>query len=179
MTEVAHQHKFGDLTVQLIPYDGDFWVTGEAVGVALEYPDPLRGVSKVFQRNRERLEKHSTLVKLTTVEGGIAKLRAVRVFNEEGVMIITMLSRQPKAVEFQDWAVQILKAYRHGELALSGAGERDHLLELCLRESGRGNVAALHTLVTRYGYPQTMPAEQTELLKALKGAASKQLPLPM
>lgn len=113
-----------------------------------------------------------------TPSGSVQK-RPTRVYNEEGVMIITMLSRQPKAAAFRAWAVGILKAYRRGELALTAGGARDHLLELCLRESGRGNVAALHTLVDRYGYPRTLPAEQTALLTALKGAASKQLPLPV
>lgn len=69
--------------------------------------------------------------------------------------------------------MQILKAYRHGELALRGAGERDHLLELCLREAGRGNVPAMRTLVRRYGYPESDIQEQLDALRSLKGKQMK------
>lgn len=177
LQQAPDTYRFGEVSIPLVAHDGDVWMTGEAIGAALEYPDPPRGVAKVFQRNREELDPHTCVVNLTTqVEGGVSQRRAVRVYNEEGVMILTMLSRQPKAAAFRAWAVQVLKAYRRGELALAAGAGRDTLLELCIRESGRGNVTAMHTLVRRYGYPAELPGQQLAAMRAVK---HPQLPLPV
>jgi len=170
---------FNGTAVQLIPYDGDFWVTGEAIGGALGYPDAPRAIAKVYNRNPEELKNYSTVAKLTTHDNdGTARRRSVRVYNEEGIMIITMLSRQPKAAEFRAWAVQILKAYRRGELLMTTPGARDYLLELCIRESGRGNVAAMDILITRYGHRPQIVQEQKFMLACLSGKAQVMLPYP-
>lgn len=43
-------------------------------------------------------------------------------------MIITMLSRQPKARKFREWAVEILKSYRNGELVAMGTKAQQLML---------------------------------------------------
>ncbi len=170
-------YDFNGKPIDLVPHDGGFWVTGEAIGGALGYPDAPRAIAKVYERNREELKIHSCVVKLTTQGGnGSGQKRRIRVYNEEAIMIITMLSRQPKAAEFRAWAVQILKAYRRGELVMSTPGERDRLLELCIRESGNGNIAAMDTLITRYGYRSELKEEQQVLLAVLRGKVQVQLP---
>lgn len=91
---------------------------------------------------------------------GITQLRGVRVFNEEGVMILTMLSSQPKARQFRAWAVKILKSYRHGELAFQGSSaKRDRLFELCIREARLGNAVAVRALIDRFGFPESIRDE--------------------
>lgn len=87
---------------------------------------------------------------------GETRLRSVRIFNEEGVMILTMLSSQPKAAEFRAWAVKILKAYRHGNLVLANPLAREHLLETCIKESRFGSPAAVHVLIEHFGFPATL-----------------------
>lgn len=84
------------------------------------------------------------------------QLRPVRVFSEEGVMILTMLSQQPRAAEFRAWAVGVLKAYRHGNLVIGNPANRDRLLETCIKEARFGNAAALHTLIEHFGYPASI-----------------------
>jgi prophage antirepressor-like protein len=170
-------YDFNGNDIQLVPHDGDFWVTGEAVGGALGYLDPSRDIAKVYKRNQKELQNYSCVVKLPTQVGnGNGQKRRVRVYNEEAIMIITMLSRQPKAAEFRVWAVQILKAYRRGELAMTTPGERDRLLELCIRESGNGNIAAMDTLIKRYGYREGLKEEQQILLAVLRGKVQVQIP---
>ena len=172
-------YDFNGADIQLIPHDGDLWVTGEAIGGALGYPEPRKAISKMYERNTEEISAHSCYVKLTTQsKGGLSQRRSFRVYNEEAVMIITMLSRQPKAAEFRAWAVQILKAYRRGELIMATPGQRDTLLELCIRESGNGNVAAMDTLVNRYGYRPELHEEQKMLTALLRGRLKLQLPEP-
>ncbi|MCP5340412.1 MAG: hypothetical protein H7A16_09600 [Sinobacteraceae bacterium] len=101
------------------------------------------------------------------------QLRPVRVFNEEGVMILTMLSQQPKAAAFRAWAVKILKAYRHGQLVLQNPANRERLLETCIKEARFGNEAALHTLIAHFGYPETirLPAAPAPGVLALQQPA--------
>lgn len=50
---------------------------------------------------------------------GATRLQPVRVFNEEGVMILTMLSSQPKAAEFRAWGGKALTALG-GKFGLAG-----------------------------------------------------------
>lgn len=84
------------------------------------------------------------------------RMRPVRVFSEEGVMVLTMLSSQPKAGEFRAWAVGVLKAYRHGNLVIANPANRDRLLETCIKEVRFGNEAAIHTLIAHFGYPESI-----------------------
>lgn len=97
---------------------------------------------------------------------GATRLQPVRVFNEEGVMILTMLSSQPKAALFRAWAVGVLKAFRHGNLTISSPANRQRLLETCIKEARWGNPVAVHTLIQHFGYPETMRREiKSSLIK--------------
>lgn len=55
--------------------------------------------------------------------------------------------------------------------------ERDRLLELCIAESGKGNIAALDTLVQRYGYAPQVKEQQMALM-VMRYGKGKQLNLP-
>ena len=45
------------------------WFTREQIGLALEYTDPIRSVSHIHNRHKERLDPLSVVVKLTTTDG--------------------------------------------------------------------------------------------------------------
>lgn len=174
---------FNGKPLSAIPHDNDLWLTGEDIGRALEYSYPRQAITKLYERNREELDNYSTVLKLpiasaeSTQEGdtcevnltsqvgseevnltpaGTTQLRDVRVFSEEGVMILTMLSGQPRAAAFRAWAVRVLKAYRHGNLVIASPSKRDQLLQTCIKEVRFGNPAAIHTLVHHFGYPETI-----------------------
>ena len=104
---------FNGQLVDFIENNGELWLPSEAIGKALEYNNPKDSILKIYERNKEELADYSDTVKLTAPDG---KKYPTRVFSEEGVMVITMLSRQPKSVEFRRWAVKVLKAFRRGEL---------------------------------------------------------------
>jgi hypothetical protein len=81
-------------------------------------------------------------------------------------MILTMLSSQPKAALFRAWAVGVLKAFRHGNLALNSPVNRQRLLETCIKEARWGNPVAVHTLIQNFGYPESMRREiKSELVR--------------
>lgn len=158
--------NFNGLALAAIQHEEDLWLTGEDIGRALEYSDPAQAVRNLFNRNKDELEGYSCQLKLSCEDGvdnsdggaAVTRLRPVRVFNEEGVMILTMLSSQPKAAAFRAWAVAVLKAYRHGNLALFPPAARERLLETCIKEARFGNGAALHTLIAHFGYPESIRA---------------------
>jgi len=103
--------QFDGTPISVIDHNGEGWIAGEDIGLALEYADdPRNSIRKIFERNREELEEYSVTVKLTATDG---KQYDTRVYNEEGVMLIGFLSKQPKAVAFRKWAVKVLKDYRH------------------------------------------------------------------
>ena len=121
--KVATSRKFGDLEIQVYenPVVGhtkaqdDFWMTRDQIGTALEYSDPVRNISKIHDRNSDRLDALSTVVKLTTVEGGITKVRKTTVYNMRGVMEICRYSTQPKANAFIDFCWDVMVALMQGE----------------------------------------------------------------
>lgn len=112
-THIVRTAEFGGTPLPVIQHAGDYWMGAEAVGQALEYADPSKAILNLYQRHRALLTDYSAELKLTAADG---KLRDTRCFNEEGVMLIAMKSEQPKAIEFQRWAVGVLKDYRHGAL---------------------------------------------------------------
>ena len=82
--------------------DFDFWVTREQIGRFLGYADPLHGIKKIHQRNRERLDKFSTWVKTDHVEGGRTVKRSVIVYSFKGLLEICRFSNQPNANQVID-----------------------------------------------------------------------------
>lgn len=191
MTEPLMPADFGGLRATPIAYDGDWWVTGEAIGLALEYPDPVKSIGQIFKRHRTELEPCSALLVVAAERspgdevqprGRRIQGRQVRAYNKEGLMLLTALSRQPKAVEFRKWTASVYVEARNLRRQMSklpAPGERDRLLELCLIESGRGNLAAFHVLINRYGYSEALIDEQIEQLQKLKAPRGKPAPLPV
>lgn len=109
MNTTIQTFNFNGLPVAVIDHNQEAWMSGDDVGKALEYNDPRDSISKIFERKRDELEEYSVTVKLTATDG---KLYNTRVYNEEGVMLISMFSNQPKAKAFRRWAVQVLKQHR-------------------------------------------------------------------
>lgn len=102
------QKDFNGHSIDVIHHKKDYWLNAEQIGSALEYSNARKSINDIYNRNKELLADYTCVRKLRTQ----GQKRQIRVFNEEGVMLITMKSRQPKAIEFQKWAVKVLKNYR-------------------------------------------------------------------
>ena len=90
----------------------DFWATREQIGRLLEYAEPMKSIAKIHERNNERLDKFSTIVKLTTVEGSRTVTRDVIVYNFKGLLEICRYSNQPKANAVMDFLWDIADEIR-------------------------------------------------------------------
>ena len=81
---------------------GDFWLTREQIGRALEYVQPEVAITKIHQRNAERMDKFSTVTKMVRVEGSRTVTREVTVYSFKGLLEICRYSNQPKANAVMD-----------------------------------------------------------------------------
>ena len=110
--------------------DDGFWVTREQVGRLLEYSEPMKSIAKIHERKADRLDKFSTIVKLTTVEGNRTVTRDVIVYNFKGFLEICRYSNQPKANAVMDFAWSIMDEIRkHGSYAAKSMTPAEMLLE--------------------------------------------------
>ncbi len=91
---------------------GDFWATREQIGCLLGYTEPNNAVTIIHKRNKERLDKYSTSVKLTRVEGGREVTREVTVYSFKGLLEICRYSNQPKADAIIDWLWEVADEIR-------------------------------------------------------------------
>jgi len=121
--QIITTQKFHDTDIQVIKLDEDpstLWFTGGDIGFALGLSEPRKNVHKIFQRHQDELGEFVTVVNLTTEAG----LRETRIYSEEGLYLITMFARSQKAKEFRKWVINLVKAYRRGELG-RGKAARD------------------------------------------------------
>lgn len=93
--------------------DEEVCMTTEQLGMALGYATPRESINKIVQRNDYlRTSEFSGEVKMTSPGGE----QITRVFTEDGIYEVTMLSRTDKAREFRAFVRGVLKSIRRGEL---------------------------------------------------------------
>lgn len=89
--------------------NGDIYMTGEQIGQCLEYSEPLRSISNIYNKYKKRLKQYSTLTRMMTVDG---KNRTVRLFNENGIYLVIKCSSQPKAMDFYEKVANVMVKLR-------------------------------------------------------------------
>ena len=115
-----------------IEKDGEILFTFEEIGRHLGYGDPVRAVSKLYERNKDELKLYTLVVKLTTGEQN--QLVNCRLFTEEGVYILSMLARTSEAKKFRARVALLLRRCRQETLqrSLQAARSRAALAALAL-----------------------------------------------
>lgn len=111
---------------------GEFFMTRQQIGQALEYDNPMIAIAKIHDRHKDRLDKFSVLTKLGNTDG---KQYSTYLYSARGVYEICRWSRQPKADGFYDHVYDILEGLRLGYLKL--IAERDTSQWLEQRKQGK------------------------------------------
>lgn len=119
--ELIKTDHFGDIETDIYSNGNDIFMTIDQLSQCLGYAG-RDGIEKIMERNAYLLEKEfSTTDKLSAVEGTRQVTRERRIFTEDGIYEVTMLSGQPKAKDFRRWIRGILKGLRTGKVKLAQA----------------------------------------------------------
>ena len=94
--------------------DNNIYMTRKQIGEALDYADSDSAIRRLHNRetNKDRLDKFSTRVALTRVEGNREVTRDTVLYTEKGIYEITRISEQPKADKFYDWVYDQIQLIR-------------------------------------------------------------------
>lgn len=113
--QLIKSESFGEVQADIYSNGTEIFMTANQLGECLEYSNPRESINKLVSRNDYlRGEEFSSEVVLTSQAGE----RNTRVFTEDGIYEVTMLSGQPKAQLFRKWIRSILKGLRKGELKM-------------------------------------------------------------
>lgn len=86
----------------------EYYITREQIGTALGYNNPSTAIKNIHLKHKERLDKFSTVLKVSQVEGGREVERERIFYSRKGVMEICRWSRQPIADKFMDWVWDVI-----------------------------------------------------------------------
>lgn len=109
--------KFGEVQADIYSRNDEPYMTIHQLAQCLGYKD-RKGVEKLVERNPYLKSKEFSVTdKMSATDG---KRYSTRIFTEDGIYEITMLSKTEKAKEFRAWVRKLLKSLRKGAfLALS------------------------------------------------------------
>lgn len=162
--QLIKSESFGSVEADIYSNGNDMFMTTEQLGACLEYAQPKTAISKILDRSPYLKEiEFSGVTKLTTPNGGT---QDTRVFTEDGIYEVTMLSNQPKAKEFRAWIRKILKGLRKGNLKIVPAR----------RSLGETNAAAriINQTLKEAGMP---PQYRAVAIKSLYAPVGVEIPL--
>lgn len=114
--EIVASDQFFETTVNVYRDDNnEIYMTRKQIGEALEYANPSIAISKIHERNKERLDKFSVTVNLGGADG---KRYETTLYTERGIYEIMRYSKKPKANEFYDFVYELLSKIRKREIAI-------------------------------------------------------------
>ena len=158
--------------VQLVCYKADkkedgFWATREQIGQLLGYVFPREAIGKIHERNKDRLNKFSSEVKLTTEAGE----RIATIYNFKGLLEICRYSNQPKANAVIDLVWNIMdEIYRTGFYVTANKFEEITADPLNVR-------ARVAEVLQRLALITSSEEERQEIIReAFKFATGRELP---
>ena len=113
---LVKQAPLGALTIDCYTDgQGNYYVTREQIGQALEYPHPKQAIDNIHKRHKKRLDRFSVVLKMRTTDG---KKYDTVLYQARGVYEICRHSNQPKADAFYDAIYEVLEGLRLGWLEL-------------------------------------------------------------
>lgn len=86
----------------------EYFITREQIGKALGYNNPSNAIKNIHLKHKDRLDKFSTVLKVSHVEGDRKVEREKIFYSRKGVMEICRWSRQPIADKFMDWVWDVI-----------------------------------------------------------------------
>lgn len=123
---LATQKPFGTLACDFYKNDsGEFYMTRDQIGTALEYTDPRVAIKKIHDRNADRFDTLSAVTKLVTTDG---KAYDTYVYTLRGTMEICRFSRQDKADKFMDFVWDVMESLYNGNSVLAAPDQQTAIM---------------------------------------------------
>jgi len=155
---------FGEVQADIYSNGKEVFMTAEQLGECLGYSHPRESINKLVSRNEYlRNNEFSAEVKLTSPSG----TQSTRVFTEDGIYEVTMLSKTENAKKFRAWVRKVLKALRKGEAKIVGMTEYQQMMAETRERNARIRSAQILTsLANQYDgtYKQVLHAHATKEL---------------
>lgn len=129
------------------------------------------------ERIKTMLESGALKAEWVTVEEDEDSGNPIYYLGRNAALKIITRSETPIADEIANQIIEVFIAFHDGKL-VEKTRERDHFLEMLIRESGKGNPVAVETLVSRYNYPVSIRAEVAKAVSYRKDAARPRTKAP-
>ena len=156
--------EFGNVQCDFYGKDNEVYMTSSQLADCLGYSD-RSGVQKLVDRNDYLNQPEFSCWDKLSHESGA---KNTRIFTEDGIYEITMLSKTEKAKEFRSWVRVILKSLRQGKTKLIGMTDYQQMMaDTRLRNARIQSARILTKLAENYKgttYEQVLNAHATKEL---------------
>lgn len=138
--ELVKSFNFNDIECDIYSKDNEVFMTGEQLGKVLGYQYAREGINKIVSRNEYLKDKEfSAEVKMTSPSG----IQSTRVFTEDGIYEVTMLSKTETGKKFRRVVRGIIKSLRKGENKIIKTTEYQKLTAQAKLNNSRARMASI------------------------------------
>lgn len=92
----------------------EFWFVGNVVAEALGYKQPRQSLARILERNPEDFIGYTRRCQIDTSSGK----QNTTIMNEEGIYVLCMLAKTPKAIRFRRTVAEKIKEWRQAGQAM-------------------------------------------------------------
>lgn len=138
--ELVKSFKFNEVECNIYNKDNEMFMTGEQLGKVLGYNNPRISIGNIVNRNEYLKDKEfSAVIKMITPSGE----QETRVFTEDGIYEVTMLSKTETGKKFRKVVRGIIKSIRKGENKLIKTSEYQKLTAEAKLNNSRARMASI------------------------------------
>lgn len=112
--QLIKSEQFGSVTADIYSNGNEMFMTSKQLYECLEEPKSTFD-NRLSRNPKLKTSKYSVTLKMRATDG---KMYNTRVFNENGIYEITLLSESEKGEQFRDWVRQLLIDLRKGNVKL-------------------------------------------------------------
>lgn len=107
--ELTQTATFNGVEYQITDYNGQYWLTAEQIGKALEYSEDnqRKAINNLYNRHNDEFTDEDTFVinLMTNPKGGNP---TTRIFSKTGCIKLGFFANTPKAKQFRQWSANVL-----------------------------------------------------------------------
>lgn len=138
--ELVKTFEFNGVKCDIYSKDNEVFMTGNQLGKVLGYQYAREGINKIVSRNEYLKDKEfSGEVKMTSPSG----IQNTRVFTEDGIYEVTMLSKTETGKKFRKVVRGIIKSLRKGENKIIRTTEYQKLTAEAKLNNSRARMASV------------------------------------